>query len=147
MCQNITLNDKILPMIFTEKLLSAFEINATNRTYSKGDFLIKEGDIERNIYLVVSGAIRVFYISEFEEHTIRLGYTGSLINSLSSFIKETPSEFYIEALRKTQIKCLNKNTLLSLVNENSESKSEYINLLENLVTQQIDREIDLLISS
>ena len=40
-----------------------------------------------------------------------------------------------------------KEALLKLVHENNESMKQYISLLENLVTQQIDREIDLLITS
>jgi len=117
------------------------------RVISRGEFLVKEGEVERNLYLIVSGAVRVFYLSEFEEQTVRLGYEGSLINSLSSFIKGTPSEFYIEALRKTTFKLISRDQILQLANEDNASLSQYISLLEGLVTQQIDREIDLLITS
>jgi nitrogen-specific signal transduction histidine kinase len=40
-----------------------------------------------------------------------------------------------------------KAKLLALVHENQDSLKGYIQLLETLVTQQIDREIDLLITS
>jgi CRP-like cAMP-binding protein len=132
---------------FTEKLLNSFDKISIKKNIQKGDLLIKEGEIERNIYLVEKGAVRLFYLSEYEEQTIRLGYEGSLINSLSSFLKEQPSEFYLEAIRKTTIKIISKEKLLQLVNEDAKSLKQYIKLLENLVTQQIDREIDLLITS
>ena len=132
---------------FTKKLLHSFDDISTIKTVQKGEFLIKEGEIERNIYLIKTGAVRVFYLTEYEEQTIRLGYEGSLINSLSSFLKEQPSEFYIEAIRKTTLKIILKDKLLLLVNENTESLQHYIKLLETLVTQQIDREVDLLITS
>ena len=132
---------------FTKKLLHSFDNISTIKTVQKGEFLIKEGEIERNIYLIKTGAVRLFYLTEYEEQTIRLGYEGSLINSLSSFLKEQPSEFYIEAIRKTTLKIILKDKLLLLVNENTESLQQYIKLLETLVTQQIDREIDLLITS
>lgn len=134
-------------MNFTNKLLSSFNDIAKQRILAKGETLLREGEIERNLYLVESGAIRVFYLTEFEEHIIRFGYEGSLINSLSSFIKESPSEFYIEAIRKTSIKVISKQDLLNLVYENEESLKQYIQLIEGLVTQQIDREVDLLITS
>ena len=73
---------------FTKKLLHSFDDISTIKTVQKGEFLIKEGEIERNIYLIKTGAVRVFYLTEYEEQTIRLGYEGSLINSLSSFLKE-----------------------------------------------------------
>ena len=132
---------------FTQKILEAFSLIGEELELQKGDFLIREGDIEKNLYLIESGAVRVYYLSEFEEHTIRLGYDDSILNSLSSFITEKPSEFYIETLRKTKIKHISKEKLMELVNENEESLKMYVQLLESLVTQQIDREIDLLIPS
>ena len=132
---------------FIGKIITAMEESGAEKVISKGECLIKEGDIEHNLYLIVSGAVRVFYLSEFEEQTVRLGYEGSLINSLSSFIKGTPSEFYIEALRKTTLKLISRDQIMQLANENDASLKQYIILLETLVTQQIDREIDLLITS
>jgi len=132
---------------FAEKLILSFNEMGEQRILSRGDILLKEGDVETNLYLVQTGAIRVFYLSEFEEQTIRFGYKGSLINSLSSFIKATRSEFYIDAIRKSTIKIISKDNLLKLVHESEESLRQYIQLLETSITQQIDREIDLLISS
>jgi CRP/FNR family transcriptional regulator, anaerobic regulatory protein len=132
---------------FTQQLMAAFEETAITKVFQKGEFILKEGAVERNLYWIETGAVRVFYLSEYEEQIVRLGYEGSLINSLSSFIKEAPSEFYIEALRKTTLKVMPKAQLLALVHENQDSLKGYIQLLETLVTQQIDREIDLLITS
>lgn len=132
---------------FIEKLISYAGTTVESKVIAKGHFLIKEGETERNFYLIESGAIRVFYLSEFEEQTIRFGYEGSVITSLSSFINETPSEFYIEALRKTQLKVIPKQQLLNLVNQSHDNLRQYTVFLEALITQQIEREIDLLISS
>jgi CRP/FNR family transcriptional regulator, anaerobic regulatory protein len=133
--------------VFINKLKDSFERVATKRIIAKGEFLVREGDVEKELYLVESGAIRVFYLTEFEEMTIRFGYKGSMITSLSSFIKGTPSEFYIDAIRKTSLKVISKESLLSLVNESTENLRQYNALLESLITQQIEREVDLLITS
>ena len=90
---------------------------------------------------------QVFHVTEFEEQTIRFGYEGSIITSLSSFITGNPSEFYIEALRKTVVKTISKAKLYEIVNESHESLAQYSKLLENLVVQQMEREIDLLTES
>ena len=135
------------PPAFIEKLTLSFNEISTDRVLHKGEFLIREGDVEKNLYLVQSGALRVFYLTEFEELVIRFGYEGSMITSLSSFIKGTPSEFYIDAIRKTTLRVISKDSLMKLVNESAESLRQYTVLLESLVTQQIDREIDLLIPS
>ena len=82
------------PGFINKLIISLAEIGET-KTITKGDYLIREGEIERNLYWVESGAVRVFYLPEFEQHVIRLRYKNSFINSLSSFIKQTPSEFFI----------------------------------------------------
>ena len=130
--------------MFTEKLICALDSISQKKILLKGEFLLREGQIESNTYFIKSGALRVFLLSEFEELTIRFGYDGSFITSLSSFIKGTPSEFYMEAIRKTTLQVIPKANLLQLVNEDQESLKQYIALLESLITQQIEREIDLL---
>jgi CRP-like cAMP-binding protein len=132
---------------FIDKLNSAFSELGQQKVALRGQFILKAGEIERNLYFVKSGAIRVFYLTEFDEQIIRFGYKGSLINSLSSFINQKPSEFYIEAIRKTTLQVISREKLYQLVNENETSLKQYILLLETLITQQIDREIDLLITS
>lgn len=130
--------------VFTASLIAAIRENGSSKIISKGEYLIKEGDIENHIYLVESGTVRAFLLSEFEELTIRFGYEGSIINSLSSFITGKPSEFYLEAIRKTAVKMITKEQFVALVNRGEENLKGYIGLMEILVTQQIEREIDLL---
>jgi CRP/FNR family transcriptional regulator, anaerobic regulatory protein len=132
---------------FRETLLHALRQSGTKKELVKGQFLIREGEIEKNLYLIESGLVRVFLLSEFEEQTIRFGYSGSMINSLASFIKGSPSEFYIESLRKSTVRVISKDQVQKLAYENEESQRGYIALLELSITQQIEREIDLLTAS
>jgi CRP/FNR family transcriptional regulator, anaerobic regulatory protein len=134
-------------MDFAGKLLETFNRRGVKKTFSKGDFIIKEGETEKHVYLVESGLVRVFLLTEFEEQTIRFGYKGSIINSLASFIRNRPSEFYIDVLRKTTVRMITKPMFTSLIEENSENLRSYINLIETLIAQQIEREVDLLTSS
>jgi len=134
-------------MVFLDHLHLAFKEIAVAKTLRKGDLLIREGEIERNVYYVETGAVKVFYLTEFDEHIIRLGYDGSVLNSLSSFIKEAPSELYIEAIKQTTVKVLSKADFLKIVHHNESTFSQYTAFLENLISQQIDRELDLLVNS
>ncbi len=129
---------------FATKLVDTLVQAGVSHTLAKGSYLLKEGEIEKNVYYVESGAIRVFLLSEYEELTIRFGYEGSIINSLASFIKGTPSEFYIEAMRKTNVRVISKELLQDLIYSSPDNLKQYTALLELIVTQQIEREIDLL---
>lgn len=132
------------PRSFFEKLNTLMETSGVEKSFSKGDTLIREGDVEKNIYQVTNGLVRVFLLSEFEEQTIRFGYQGSIINSLSSFITGKPSEFYIDAIRKTTVRMVTREQLLTLINESDENRQQYIHTIEMAVTQQIEREVDIL---
>jgi CRP/FNR family transcriptional regulator, anaerobic regulatory protein len=132
---------------FRETLLHALRQSGMKKEFTKGQFLIREGEVEKNVYLVESGLVRVFLLSEFEEQTIRFGYTGSIINSLASFIKGSPSEFYIEALRKSTVRIISKEHFVKLAYQDEQSQREYIALLELSITRQIEREIDILTPS
>ena len=131
--------------LFVKKIFE--DQTATVKTLNKGEYVVREGQVEQSLYLIESGAVRVIHVTEFEEQTIRFGYTGSMITSLSSFITGKPSEFYIEALRKTTLRVVSRLKLFEVINEDSQNQRIYIKLLEGLVVQQMEREIDLLTES
>ena len=134
-------------MDFQSTLIQTFDTHGEKRALAKGEFLIKEGETENHVYLIETGLVRVFLVTEHEEQTIRFGYTGSIINSLASFILSRPSEFYIEAIRRTSVKAITKETFKKLVHQDLESERSYTLMLEMLLTQQIEREVDLLTAS
>ncbi len=125
-------------------LKSSPEVTIGQKTLKKNDYLLRPGMIEHHLYLVESGALRIIYLTEFEEHTIRFGYTGSLITSLGSFLKNTPSKFYIQAIRKTTVSMIRKQEFMTFVKSDARWQEQYQTILEDVVTQQLEREIDLL---
>jgi CRP/FNR family transcriptional regulator, anaerobic regulatory protein len=133
--------------IFIKKLLDSAHDSSTVKVFAKGDYIIREGQVEQSFYVIESGAVRVFHVTAFEEQTVRFGYEGSIITSLSSFITGKPSEFYIEALRKTTLRIIPKHHLFQIANQDMENLFQYSKLLEALIVQQMEREVDLLTES
>jgi CRP-like cAMP-binding protein len=130
-----------------KSFLESLSLQSTTKVYARGEYLIREGQVEQHAYIINSGAVRVFHVTEFEEQTIRFGYEGSIITSLSSFITGKQSEFFIEALRKTTVQLVSKKQLYETVNASPERLRQYNQLLESLVLQQMEREMDLLTDS
>jgi CRP-like cAMP-binding protein len=116
-------------------------------TLDRGDFLIREGEVEKRLYHIISGAVHAFYVSEHEEHTIRFGYEGSMMNSISSFLNQTGSELYFQAIRKTKVRVYTRSSFYKTKETNPLLQQLYISALENLAHQQMEREIDLLTAS
>lgn len=129
---------------FTTDLMLTMSEQGKTLEIERNEFIIQAGSIEYHIYWIENGAVRAFYLTELEEHTIRLGYKGSLITSLSSFLKDTPSELYLQAIRKTRLKALSKTEFLKFIGDDRERLRQYNAMLEDLLVQQLEREIDLL---
>ncbi len=130
-----------------DTLLRELLIDSRVLTLPKNEFLVKEGVVDQQIYYIESGAVRVFLQTEFEELTIRFGYKDSFITSLSSFVNATPSEFYIQAIRGTQVRAISKQQFQSAIDTDTRFLKLYNAILEGLVIQQLEREVDLLTAS
>ena len=113
----------------------------------RNDFITVPGDFNSNMYFVVSGSLRVFIEDEVEEHTIRFGYQNSFITALDSFLKDVPTTFYIQAIKKCRLKVISKENYLKCINSSKENQAIWQQLLQEFVYQQIERENDLIIYS
>jgi CRP-like cAMP-binding protein len=116
-------------------------------TLQRNEYLKVKGSVDTNIYIVDSGSLKIFVLDDCVEQIIRFGYAGDLITSLDSFLTGKPSDFYIQAIKKTDLKVVSKGQFLSFINESESNGKYYANLLENLVLQQLEREKDILTSS
>lgn len=114
---------------------------------NRNDYLISRGEIERNIYYVKSGTLRVVMEDQDEEHTIRFGYPGTLFTALDSFLTGKPTLYSIQAIKKCELLAMNRQAFKELLKENEDYAAFYYTLLEQLVVQQMERETDLLTSS
>lgn len=113
---------------------------------ARGDFLKQAGSTDVDMYLVVSGCLRLFVMEE-EEQTIRFGYEGNLVGALDSFLTQQASDIGIQALRKTVVRRVRRDALLDLAQSSEENQRGWIAILENFVVQQMERERDILTSS
>ncbi len=128
-------------------LLNEQELWTRHLTLKRNEFLKVEGSVDVNLYMVEQGCIRIFVIDEYEEHTIRFGYANNLIAALDSFISEQPSDLYMQALRKSQLKVLAKDRFMGFVHNNDDAFELWYKVLESMVYQQMERERDILTSS
>jgi CRP-like cAMP-binding protein len=115
-------------------------------TLERNEFLKVKGSIDTNVYYVESGSLRVFVLNDEEEQIIRFGYKENLIVSLDSFLTGKPSVFFIQAIKKTVVKVITKEQMDHFLKQEGNSVV-WTKILENLVVQQLEREIDILTSS
>ena len=123
-----------------------FELSDKEITIDRNEFLKVKGSIDTNLYYIESGSLRIFVLDDYEEQTIRFGYKENLIVSLDSFLTGKPSELYIQAIKKTVVKVITKEQIEKFL-ETENNRNLWTKILENLVLQQMEREIDILTNS
>lgn len=117
---------------------------SVDKELKRNEYLKVKGSIDTKVYFVQSGSLRVFIEDEFEEHTIRFGYPGSFISALDCYITGKPSPFYIQAIKKTELKVITKEAFEEIMNSKDEYKQLWQKMQEQLIYQQLEREIDIL---
>lgn len=129
-----------------EKLLQS-GILWEKKEFRRNEFLKISGSTDTSIYFIESGSIRIFIMDENEERIIRFGYTGNIIVSMDSFLSGKPSDFYIQAIKKTSVKVASKKDFYEFIQSDEAHMKFWMHILEDLVLQQLEREKDLLTSA
>jgi CRP-like cAMP-binding protein len=122
------------------------ELSDKEITIERNEYLKVKGSIDTNVYYIESGSLRFFLLDDYEEQTIRFGYKENLIVSLDSFLTGKPSDIYIQAIKKTVVKVVTKEQFDKFL-EKENNQNLWTKILENLVIQQMEREIDILTNS
>ncbi len=106
--------------------------------FSKGDFILKEGEVCTNIYWVVKGLIRQFYFKNGKELTEHLAAENTICMSIESLFKEQPSHQQIQTIEPTIVFALPKDRLEHEAVRNTNIQMLYRKILEeSLILSQI----------
>ncbi|MFD1420051.1 Crp/Fnr family transcriptional regulator [Lactiplantibacillus songbeiensis] len=79
-----------------------------------GTTLLSEGQVATEIYIVTSGALRLWHNSERQEITLQFFFENQLVSSFESFYLDQPSRFSIESFEPTTILALSKSAFTQL---------------------------------
>ncbi|MGL5888918.1 MAG: Crp/Fnr family transcriptional regulator [Bacteroidia bacterium] len=78
--------------ILTDEEIQLIVENTNIREFSKGSFLLREGEVSTNCHLVLKGCIRDFFIIDGEEKTTAFYTEGDSVNSFTSSANKIPSK-------------------------------------------------------
>lgn len=85
------------------------------KTFQKKDYILREGQVCKKNYFIINGLVRSFYIdNKGNEKITQFALENWWVTNMESFINQTPSLSFIQALEKTQILMLNKEDLENL---------------------------------
>ncbi|MFA0960597.1 Crp/Fnr family transcriptional regulator [Roseivirga sp. BDSF3-8] len=113
----------------------------------RNEFVATPGDLNTHLYVVVSGALRMYIMDDGVEHVVRFGYPLNLVGVLDCLMTGRPTQFYMQAIKKTELKAISQQAFERLIRSTPEMRTQYEAILKNLVHQQMEREMDLLTAS
>lgn len=122
------------------------ELSEKTIVLDRNEFLKEKESVDTNLYYIESGSLRIFVLEDFEEQTIRLGYKENFIVALDSFLTNKPSDLVIQAIKKSVIRVITKPQIDKFL-ETEKNRLVWTKIFENLVLQQMEREIDILTNS
>jgi CRP-like cAMP-binding protein len=110
--------------------------------FAKGDMILKEGEICRDIYYIDKGLIRQFYFKKDKEVTEHLGVDRTIFMCIESLFKESPTRLQVEALENTFIYALPKQNLEIVALHNVNIQILYRKILEeSLIISQVHADL------
>ena len=110
--------------------------------YGKGEKILQEGEICRNISYIERGLIRQFYVKTGKEVTEQLGVDHAIFMCIESLFKEEPTRLQVEALEPTLVYALPKARLEAAAMRNVNIQMLYRKILEeSLIQSQIHADL------
>ena len=132
--------DKVLKLDLSEKeqIISLF----APLTFKRNEFLLRAGEISRNEYFVVSGSLRQYITDRNgKEQVLRLCIEDWWCGDIKSFVRQTPSTYYIQAIENTKVLSINRTNWDLLFDEFKMVKRGRL-MLQSAVIALHDRTID-----
>ena len=122
----------------THDELDVLESILVPRKYAKGEMILTEGDVCKDIGYVERGLVRQFYQKNGKELTEHIGVEKTIVMCIQSLFKEEPSLLQMEALEPTLIYALPKHRLEEVALHNVNIQILYRKILEeSLIISQI----------
>ncbi|MFC6996291.1 Crp/Fnr family transcriptional regulator [Rufibacter roseus] len=129
---------------FSEDDIAAFEPLWRKRvTLNRGDFLIREGQVEQHLYFVLSGALWLYYPAQDENICVGFSYPNTLVTAFPSLVSQQPSTYCIQALRKSELLAISKSDFEEIQEKRPIFSRFWRQELEKALVGKMEREIDL----
>lgn len=117
-----------LTVVEENEILSAI----TPRQFTRGQYISKEGEINRFTNFITSGSAREYYVDgNGQEHVVQLGIRDWWISDFSSFIMQQPGLLYCQALEPTNFLAFSYNDLHTLFDKIPAMERFYRILIQN----------------
>lgn len=114
--------------------------SAKTKSFLPGEFLIKEGDIKKEIFLIKKGLVRTYKINDKgDEITTLIRYENQIVASPDIIFFNKSSGFYFEAFEHTEVFYMDYEVLQQLIDSNPKLEANRKFFLHNILKDLLKR--------
>ena len=126
----------------THSELDILESILVPRKYLKGQMILSEGEVCKDLLYVAKGMTRQFYFKNGKERTEHMSVEGGIVMCIESLFKEEPTRLLIEALEPTWVFAMPKARLEEVALHNVNIQILYRKMLEeSLIVSQVHADL------
>ena len=115
------------------------------KTFSQNELITEAGNIERYFYFVLEGVQAIYLLNEKGEKVVLgFSYSGSPSGVFDSFIRQTPSDTFLEALRPSTLLGIKLHDYLQLFEKYPKFHEWAHHFFREILFGRLFREVELL---
>lgn len=127
-----------------EDAWNEFEQHLVCKTFNKGEYLTRGGQVENHIYFLNKGSTRNFFIKDGKEFTVDFHFKGDFVTAYYSFITREASSVFIELLEQTEVVALTYQLLHEFYSKYRHGEKIGRLMAESQYVKRLRKEMDLL---
>lgn len=118
-----------------ESIVSRFK----NKLIKKNDYLLNQGDTCKDLVFVRRGCLRLYYLKDDIGVSVWFAFPQSSAIEIYSFISESPSNYFLQAIEDTDVFYLPKTELANLYNHHPKMQEMMRKFWEDVILNLIKR--------
>ncbi len=124
-----------LPDVELEDIVSKFK----KKKVKKNELLLVAGEVCKDLIFVQSGCLRLYYLQEDVEVSVWFALRHSSAIEIYSFISETPTNNYLQAIEESEILYLPKSALNKLYETHPKMQEMMRKFWEDVILHLLER--------
>ena len=130
---------------FTEQQRISFSQLWHEKTFVQNELITEAGRIEKYFYVVLEGVQAIYLLNQKGEKVVLgFSYSGSPSGVFDSFINQTPSNMFLEALKPSRLLAISRKDYVSFFETYPDFHQWAHGFFKEILLGRLSREVELL---
>ncbi len=129
--------------VFTPSDFELLTKDFQTKHFKKGDYIVREGETQRNIYFVEKGIQMYNFDTQGKTNILGFAYPPNLCVVMESFIFQKPSTYNVTCITDSTLNYLHYSALQEIFEQSRQVERLFRKLSENLSIGLLNRQMEL----